>query len=292
MQNLEPRLTEKPVPYADPIDISGALGDSHLVKMWLSGRPDNTLRAYHADINAFRLHTVKPLCEVTAADLIDYAETLARLATSTQHRKLSVVKSLFSFAQNTGYIALNPAAALRLPKPSDDRASKILSTETIHAIIEAAKPGRDRLICETLYWSGVREAELVALTAKDVRQTVDGYSLSILGKGSKQRTIAIRPKLATDLIKHRESGTIFQGARRHPLHTSTIYRIVRKAAESVGCRATPHIFRHAFASHALDGGAPLTVVRDDLGHSSLQTTSRYLHARPSDGASLYLNDDA
>ena len=291
-QILEPRLTDKPVPYVDSIDISGALGDSHLVRMWLSGRPDNTVRAYQTDISGFRLHVCKPLRQVTAADLIDYAETLAYLATATQHRKLSVVKSLFSFAMKLGYISLDPAAALRLPKPADDRASKILDSGAIRAIIAAAKPGRDRLICETLYWSGVREAELVALTTKDVRQTIDGYTLSILGKGSKQRTIAIRPKLATDLIKHRESGTIFQGARGHRLHTSTIYRIVRKAAESVGCRATPHIFRHAFASHALDGGAPLTVVRDDLGHGSLQTTSRYLHARPSDGASLYINDDA
>ncbi len=271
-------------------DISGALGDSHLVRMWLSGRPDNTVRAYHADIRAFRLHTCKPIRQVTAADLIQYAETLAGLATATQHRKLSVVKSLFSFACKLGYLRYDAAAALRLPKPQDNRASKLLSVEAVHAIIAAAKPTRDRLICRTLYLAGLREAELVRLNASDIQPTSKGHALSVQGKGQKHRTIALPSALAADLIAHRDSGPIFQSIRKRPLSASDIYRIVRQAGERAGFQVTPHGLRHCCASHALDAGAPIHVVKATLGHSSLATTSIYAHAKPEDSAGMYLAD--
>ncbi len=291
MRELELQSFTSPAPYVDSTDISGALGDTHLIRMWLSGRPDNTVRAYHADISAFRLHTVKPIRQVTAADLINYTGTLARLATATQHRRLSVVKSLFSFACKLGYLRLDPAAALRLPKPADRRASKLLSVEAVHSIIAAAKPTRDRLICRTLYLAGLREAELVRLNASDIQPTPKGHALSVQGKGQKQRTIALPPALAADLIAHRDSGPIFQSIRKRPLSASDIYRIVRQAGERTGCCVTPHTLRHCCASHALDNGAPLHVVRDTLGHTSLSTTSIYVHAKPSDSAGFYLEDE-
>ena len=288
MQDLELRST-RPAQYVDRSDISGALGDSHLVRMWLSGRPENTIRAYQADISGFRLHVCRPLRQVTAADLIDYAETLAGLATATQHRKLSVVKSLFSYAMKLGYIGLDPAAALRLPKPADNRASKLRSVKAVHAIIAAAKPTRDRLICRTLYLAGLREAELVRLNANDIQATPKGHALTVNGKGDKQRAIALPPALATDLIAHRDSGAIFQSIRKRPLSASDIYRIVRQAGNRAGCHVTPHTLRHCCASHALDAGCPIHVVKSTLGHSSLATTSIYSHSRPEDSAGMYLS---
>ncbi len=290
MRDLELQPVDTIGQYVDSANISGALGDSHLIRMWLAGRPDNTVRAYQTDIRAFRLNAIKPIREVTAADLIDYAETLARLATSTQHRKLSVVKSLFSYACKLGYLRFDPAAALRLPKPADDRASKLLSVEAIHAIIAAAKPERDRLICRTLYLCGLREAELVAMDADHIQQIANGYTLSVNGKGDKQRTLALPPKLAVDLIEHCESGPIFQTVRNNRLNASDVYRLVRQAGHIAGHHITPHGLRHACASHALDAGAPLHVVRDTLGHTSLSTTSIYVHAKPDDSAGFYLND--
>ncbi|KKK88417.1 hypothetical protein LCGC14_2743390, partial [marine sediment metagenome] len=170
------------------------------------------------------------------------------------------------------------------------RASKLLSVEAIHAVIEAAKPTRDRLICRTLYLAGLREAELVRLNANDIQATPKGHVLSVQGKGNKQRTIALPPALAADLIAHRDSGPIFQSVRRNALSSSDIYRIVRKAGETAGYRVTPHALRHCCASHALDNGAPLHVVRDTLGHTSLSTTSIYAHSKPSDSAGMYLSD--
>lgn len=273
-----------------PADISGAASDDALIAMWLSGRPANTRRAYTKDVERFRCHVGKSLQHVTARDLIDYAESLARLKTSSQHRRLSSVKSLYSYAMALGYVRLDPAAALRLPKPVDNRASKLLSLEAVKAIIKATS-GRDRLICRTLYLAGIREAELIALQASDVNQTTTGYSLTVTGKGDKLRHIAILPALAVDLVAHRESGVLFRSVRDNPLSASDIYRIVRIAGERAGYRATPHLLRHAHASHALDNGAPLPLVRDSLGHGSIATTSVYVHARPSDGAGLYLDQD-
>ena len=287
-RNPDTRLSLQP--YVETTDISGADTDSMLISMWLSGRTANTVRAYRSDIDRFRCHIIKPMRQVTAADIIDFAETLANLATATQHRKLSVVKSLFSYALKLGYIRLDPAAALRLPKPISDRASKLLSVSAIQSVIAASKPGRDRLICRCLYLTGCRESELIGLQASDVRQTSSGYALTITGKGSKVRHIAILERLACDLMAHRDHGTIFQSVRGKALDPSTIYRLVRAAGEAAGHSVTPHLIRHAHASHALDAGASLPVVRDSLGHGSLQTTSIYLHARPEDGAGLYLKD--
>lgn len=288
MQNLGLPPNTQPAPYVT--DISGAETDGTLINMWLSGRPANTVRAYQSDINRFRCHVVKPLRQVTAADLINYAETLAKLAAATQHRRLSSIKSLFSYSHRLGYISLDPAAALRLPKPGDRRVSKLLSVEAVHAVINAAQPARDRLICRTLYLLGLREAELVRLNASDIQATPKGRVLAVNGKGDKQRAIALPPALAADLVAHRDSGAIFQSIRKRPLSASDIYRIVRQAGEKAGYRVTPHALRHCCASHALDAGAPIHVVKATLGHSSLSTTSIYVHSRPEDSAGMYLSD--
>lgn len=271
-------------------DMSGAETDGHLIDMWLSGRPANTVRAYRGDIDRFRCQAVKQIRAMTAADLIDYAETLAGLATATQHRKLSVVKSLFSYAMKLGYIRLDPAAALRLPKPQDNRAAKLLTVDAVRAVIEEASPGRDRLICRTLYLLGLREGELIALQAEDIEKTPGGHVATVTGKGDKRRSIAIPAPLAADITSQSRSGPIFRSLKGNSLNPSDVYRIVRSAGEKAGFQVTPHTLRHCCASHALDAGAPIHVVRSTLGHSSLATTSIYAHSRPDDSAGMYLED--
>lgn len=269
-------------------DISGAATDYQLIAMWLAGRPENTQRAYTTDINRLVAAIATPLRQVTAAQLVGYAGALTDLAPATQHRHLSTIKSLFSYAHRLGYLVLDPAAALRLPKLDTSRS--ILSAATIRDVLEHASPGRDQLLLRTLYLTGIREAELVTIAAADINKTPHGHALTVQGKGNKQRTIALPGRLASDLLAHRDTGHIFQTVRGNQLNVSDVYRIVRAAGEAAGHRITPHGLRHACASHALDNGAPLHVVRDTLGHKSLSVTSVYVHSKPSDSAGLYLDD--
>lgn len=264
-------------------DISGATTDDKLIAMWLSSRPANTVRAYSADVALMRERVEKPLRRITAADLIDWAETLARLKPATQYRRLSAVKSLFSYAHKLGYIDLDPAAALRMPKAPDDRASKLLSVEQVQTIVSAAS-GRDRLILLTLYRLGLRESELCNLNAEDLRDSV----LVVRGKGGKLRNLAVPPDLAALLRESASDGPLFRTKNGNRLNASDVYRVVTKAAKASGIRCSPHSLRHAHASHALDNGAPLHVVRDGLGHANVSTTSRYLHAKIGDGSALYV----
>jgi integrase/recombinase XerD len=264
-------------------DISGATTDDKLIAMWLSSRPENTVRAYAADVALLRERVEKPLRHMTAADLIDWAETLARLKPATQYRRLSAVKSLFSYAHKLGYIDLDPAAALRMPKALDDRASKLLSVEQVQTLVSATS-GRDRLILLTLYRLGLRESELVGLNAEDLHDSV----LVVRGKGGKLRNLAVPPDLAALLRESASDGPLFRSKSGKRLDASAVYRIVTKAAKSANVPATPHTLRHCHASHALEAGAPLHLVRDSLGHSNVATTSKYLHCRPSDGSALYV----
>lgn len=264
-------------------DISGADTDERLIAMWLAGRPSNTVRAYSTDIARLRDHIHKPLRRITASDLIGWTDTLGRLKPASQYRRLSAVKSLFSYAHKLGYIQLDPAAALRMPRTTDDRASKLLSVEQVQSLISSTA-GRDRLICVTLYRLGLRESELVSLTADDLHDCV----LTVLGKGGKLRHLAVPADLADALRAHASTGPLFRTRSGNPLSPSDVYRIVTRAAEAAGIRATPHTLRHCHASHALDNGAPIHLVRDSLGHASISTTSVYLHSKQSDGSALYV----
>src|SRR3990167_2697381 len=276
----------------NPADISGAAHDDQLVAMWLSGRPKNTRRSYKTGIKRFRAHIVKPIRSMTASDLIGYAESLGNLAMTSQHLRLSAVKSLFSYAHKLGYISLDPAVALRMPKPQSDRASKIRTREIVLSVIASASPGRDRLICQTLYLCGLRESELIGLNAGDVHSFGESASLAIRGKGEKTRHIAIPSEFADELVAHAGSplgdSPVFRSVNKKRLSASDIYRIVRTAGKSVGVKIAPHLLRHAHASHSLDAGAPIHVLRETLGHSSINTTSVYIHSRPTDSSAFYI----
>lgn len=273
-----------------PHNVSGADRDDQLVALWLSGRPDNTSRAYAHEVLRFYRFTGKPLARVTASDLYAFAESLARagLKPASQYRALSAVKSLFGFAHGLGYIAVDPAVSLRMPKPMQDRAAKLLSAEAVPVILDHAGTGRNRLICETLYWLALRESELIGLNAGDLH----GRVISMRGKGDKIRHLAMPGELAQALSAHADGlepdAPLFQSRSGKRLSPSDVYRIVRSAGERAGYKISPHWLRHAHASHAADGGAPLHVIQQTLGHANPATTGVYMHAKPTDGSALYL----
>lgn len=278
----------------------GPSQDARLVELWLSLKVSfHTRRAYTAEARRFMGFAAKPLGWVTLADIQDYAATLEQgsLAPASQNRALTAIKSLLSFGQQIGYLPFNVGTAVKLRPNRDSLAQRILEESEVAKLIGAAPEGRDRVLLKLLYVSGVRVAELCGLKWCDAIARNEGGQITVFGKRGKTRTILLKPKSWEQLVSIRgEAGAIDPIFRSRKggghLDPSQVRRIVYAAAKKAGLeqKVSPHWMRHAHASHALDRSAPIHLVQTTLGHASVSTTGRYLHARPNDSSSFYLPD--
>jgi integrase/recombinase XerD len=207
------------------------------------------------------------------------------------------VKSFLGFAHRVGYTRFNAAPLIKLKKAPRQIAQRILGELEVRDLIKHAKPGRDRLMLQVAYFGGLRVSELVSLTWHQVIRRDSGEAqLSIIGKGDKAREVLIPAAIAGPLFASRgdspASAPVFSSVRRpgHPLTERAVNYIVKDAAERAGVNpaASVHWLRHAHASHAIDTGAPITLVSATLGHADLKTTSVYAHARPGESSGRYL----
>lgn len=268
--------------------------DSHLVDLWLYGRSPHTQRAYRTDIGRFLEFVDKPLADVTLADLQAFADTLGELAPSSRGRRLASVKSLLSYGQRLGLLPVNAGAALRIPASKNTLAERILPEADVQRMLALGPNPRDRAMLRLLYAGGLRVSEACDLCWRDLQPREEGGQVNVYGKGQKTRTILLPATVWRELIGLRRSGSaddpVFRSQKGGPLDPSEAWRIVRAAARRAGIVAdvSPHWLRHAHASHALDRGAPIHLVQATLGHASVATTGRYLHARPSDSSARYL----
>lgn len=271
-------------------DISGAQGDDHLVTLWLANRPDSTKRVYGTGSRAFLASLgTKTLRDATVADVIAWTESLVG-ADTTRARLIATVKSLLSFAHRIGYTAFNVGKVLRCPKIADRLHEKIADEDTVRAVVEAAETPRDKALVRLLYASGCRIAEACKLRFADIGRG----RVTFIGKGSKARTVVV-PDAIVDAIRALQEPSdgretyVFRSYRNNkPLLERDAREVVYKAAKRAGTQLSPHYFRHAHASHALDRGAPIHLVQRTLGHQNVSTTSRYLHVKPNQGSSQYL----
>jgi integrase/recombinase XerD len=270
--------------------------DQQLITLWLHGKSIHTQRYYKTDIERFFDFTQKLLGQTILKDLQDFADDLnsKELADSSKRRILSSVKSLFAFAHKLGYLPFDTSRPLILPNPKDTLAERILSEDEVHRIINNENIPRNKLILKTLFISGIRVSELCSLIWKDLQDRKDGGQMTVYGKGSKTRTLLIPEPLWTELKEYQgnssEESSIFRGRKKSSkLHPTTILRIVKRAAKRAGIHkaVSPHWFRHSHASIASEK-APLHVIQQSLGHESIQTTARYLHVKPNDCSSKYL----
>jgi site-specific recombinase XerD len=275
-----------------------ASSDDQVLAIWLHGRPLHTQRAYRADIDRFRAGTEKPFRQVTLSDLQQFADSLSTLAPASRYRTLSALKSLLAFAHRIGYLPYDVARALRLPAVRNRLTERILPEADLHRILSLEPLPRNRALLTLLYASGVRVSELCGLSWRDLQPNGDGGQINVFGKGGITRAIQVPAsvwKLLTGL-RTPKTGTgdpVFRSRKEKDggvLRPLAVLRIVRKASARAGIElpVSPHWFRHAHASHALDRGAPIHLVQATLGHASITTTGRYLHARPNDSSSRFL----
>jgi integrase/recombinase XerD len=270
--------------------------DEQLIALWLHGKSRHTQRYYKSDVEIFFEFTHKQLRQIILSDLQNFSDSLSlkNLTDGSKRRILSSIKSLMSFAHKLGYLPFDISKPLILPTPKDTLAERILSDEEIHSIIDAENNPRNKLMLKFLFITGIRVSELCSLRWKDCQSRSDGGQITVYGKGSKTRAILIPKCLWDELMIFKngksEESALFTGRKdSKQLHPTTILRIVKKAAQKAEIYkpVSPHWFRHAHASIASEK-APLHVIQQSLGHSSIQTTARYLHVKPNDCSSKYL----
>jgi site-specific recombinase XerD len=281
-----------------PPDMPRASSDDQLLEIWLHGRSSHTQRAYRADIERFQEEEKKPLRQVSLLDLQHFADSLGELAPASRYRTLSAVKSLLAFGHRIGYLAFDVGSALRLPAVRNRLAERILPEADLHRVLSLEANARNRAVLTLLYASGIRVSELCGLSWRDVQANGEGGQITVFGKGGLTRSIQVPPsvwKLIAGLRRPETTGTdpLFRSRKTTDggrLRSRAVLRIVRQAAARAGIDlpVSPHWFRHAHASHALDRGAPIHLVQATLGHASITTTGRYLHARPNDSSSRFL----
>ena len=269
--------------------------DEQLVELWLHGRPDHTQRAYRKEAERFRSLVTQPLREVKLADIHSFADQLkATLQPPSIHRSISAIKSLFSFGFRLGYLQFNVGQAVKLQGFRDTLSERIISESEILRIISVEPQPRNRAILLTLYAGGFRVSEICSLKWRHLQERDLSGQITVFGKRGKTRTV-LMPQAVWETLQRLDQNQsaeapVFRSRKKGHLDESAVWRVVTKAASRAGIEkeVSCHWFRHAHASHSLDRGAPIHLVQATLGHASIATTGRYLHARPTDSSGNYL----
>jgi integrase/recombinase XerD len=256
------------------------------------GAAANTVAAYRRDLTKYLNWRINN----PQSPIKEYAFSIKDLAPSSLERNYSAVRSFHNYLNRE----------FQIPDPTDElpetgkrqRLPKALSVDDITKLVEAAKDPsnpislRDYLLLELLYSTGARVSEVVGINLNDISESsIAGESIWVVklrGKGGKERIVPLGSyaKSAIDdyfvrcrpsLLKKLNENALFLNNRGTRLSRVSAWEIVKSAASKSGLntRVTPHIFRHSYATHLLDGGADIRVVQELLGHSSVTTTQIY-----------------
>lgn len=255
-----------------------------------AGASRNTLIAYRTDLMGASKLMESRLAEAGRNDLAKLGEAWLPLARATVARKAAALRRFFGFLAEEGMRADDPSGAL--PRPGGGRP---LPRTLSHVDIDRLFTALDRLVgegkplalrlaalIELLYGSGMRATELVSLPRAAIRE---GQPFVILtGKGGRERLVPISDRAHQAVSDWRrrgpaESQWLFPSGKKH-LSRVRLYQLVRKLAADAGIppdRISPHVLRHAFATHLLEGGADLRTLQTLLGHADIATTQIYTH---------------
>jgi integrase/recombinase XerD len=259
----------------------------------------NTLEAYRRDLAALGQWLSRPsqprkLAAISLDDLRQYLDDLRKrkLANRSIARQVTTLRGFFGFLMEEGEMALNPAELLVSPKIGASL-PKYLDHERMAELIEApdtAKPTglRDHAMLDLLYATGLRVSELVKLRVADLDEY--GGVLRVIGKGNKQRLVPVgkaalgsveeyRAQQREQLLGGRVSPFLFVTARGTAMTRQGFWKLLRGHGKQAGIfrSLSPHVLRHTFATHLLEGGADLRSVQTMLGHADIGTTQIYTH---------------
>lgn len=263
------------------------------------GLSRNTLDAYRRDLQHFEQFLGETTLDaVDLATLRKYLDQLRAngLSNRSVARQVTVIRGLFSFLVEENALSGNPAELLVAPKLGAPL-PKFLPRNGVDSLLEAPELDkstgvRDRAMISLLYATGIRVSELIGLRVSDLDE--DAGMLRVIGKGNKQRLIpvgrealaAVRTYRRDDrpaLLKGRTSPFLFVTARGKGLTRQGFWKLLRVHGKSAGIyrSLSPHVLRHTFATHLLEGGADLRSVQLMLGHADLGTTQIYTHVMQS-----------
>jgi integrase/recombinase XerD len=256
-----------------------------------AGAAANTLLAYERDLRGASEILAGRLSSAGKPDLERLSEAWLPLKRATVARKAAALRRFYGFLQDEGLRADDPSPALPrptggrpLPKVLDHRAVDALFAEIERRKAEAPGPPALRLsaLVELLYGSGLRATELVSLPRHALRP--DQPFLILRGKGAKERLVPISDRARAAVAEWaalvpRNSLWLFPSGKKH-LSRVRLYQLIRELAAAAGIppeRISPHVLRHAFATHLLEGGADLRALQLLLGHADIATTQIYTH---------------
>lgn len=263
------------------------------------GLAPNTLSAYRRDLVKFAQYLAKRGIDgvnaVKTDDVLSFIETNKKQGVSLNSiaRYLVTIRMFYRYLVAEGRLKKDVTSLLETPHLLS-RIPEVLSYETIDKLLsspDTTKPLgiRDRAILETLYATGARVSEVVNLKERDINLPL-GY-LKCFGKGNKERIVPLGEaaikylklyldKVRSSLItKYSNTNHLFLDRLGKPLRRETVWKMIHRYARLVGLkgRIYPHILRHSFATHLLEGGADLRYVQEMLGHSRVSTTQLYTH---------------
>jgi integrase/recombinase XerD len=274
----------------------GEMIDRFIDAMWLEhGLARNTLESYRRDVRQFEVWLEgAALTGVVRADLERYlaARYVAQMSPRSTARHVSSLRRFYAWALRESLLSMNPVVGLdapRLPRSLP----KHLSEADVERLLTApsgtdALSQRDKAMLETLYASGLRVSELVSLRLRQIDANAGVVQAN--GKGGKERLVplgevalqALKDYLQSargELLKARESDFVFVSGRGHALTRQACWYMIKRRGLQAGFIAlpSPHVLRHAFATHLLNHGADLRVVQLLLGHADISTTQIYTH---------------
>lgn len=299
--DLSHAATPSAVPKAEatPIPADAERIDRFIDGIWLEdGLASNTLAAYRRDLNTFAAWLAgrggPELPGVKAADIHAWlAHEHAKTRATTANRRLATLRRFYGWARRQHWLEYDPCQHVVSAKPPQ-RMPRTLSENEVERLLEAPdcrepRGLRDRAMFETLYATGLRVSELVQLHTLHVR-LADGVVHVVQGKGGRDRLVPLGAEAAwwierylvearPSLLGQRQSPALFVTHLGGPMTRQGFWQIVKKMALKAGIESalSPHVLRHAFATHLLNHGADLRVVQLLLGHADISTTQIYTH---------------